>query len=208
MLLDCKFLTNRSPIMDFSPLAAITSPGVAFLYTGIFVYACICIAIGFKIAHSRCRDKNVMGMPPPVTFTLAGLCFTLFFVVFLIPFFILCLIYTAASEHAFKSRRPRREEEIIASPSPPRPSPLRFLNLWDLSSNLSSSDVSSDSGSEATTISSHGTPPPQYSQHHRDTRIDLLTDGAQPETPPPAYFPPDRISGETLTDGSNQGSRT
>ncbi|KAI1659146.1 hypothetical protein F4813DRAFT_395089 [Daldinia decipiens] len=200
---------QEGPITDFSPLAAMTSSGVAFLYTGIFVYSCLCITIGFKIAHSKWKNKDIMGMPPQATFILAGVCFTLFFVVFLVPVFIVCLVYTAAHGHACKSRS-RRSDGTTASR--PRRNRLRYLNLWDLSSNLSSSgsssdDSFSDNASEAS-LSSHGTAPPHYNQHRRDTRVDLETEAARPETPPPAYFPPDRIAGETLTDGCDRWSRT
>ncbi|KAI0130945.1 hypothetical protein F4814DRAFT_445089 [Daldinia grandis] len=175
---------------DFSPVGAMTSPAIAFMYTGILIYSCFCIAIGFKIAHSRWKDRDIMCMSPRVTFILAGVSFTLFFLVFIIPILIACVIYTAVYKPVpTNSQRPLG----IIGASPQSRSRLRYLNLWDLGFNLSSSSASRNTSRRTTRISSDRSSLPRYGQHHRDTRIDPMTVDAQPETPPPAYLPPDRV---------------
>ncbi|KAI1802604.1 hypothetical protein F4811DRAFT_572924 [Daldinia bambusicola] len=100
--------------MDLSPWAALKYPGVTFIYFGFFIYACACLALGFKFARARWprRDRadgqrrpKILGMDPWI---IAGIGFSILFVALVVPTLLFIVISSIAQrEHNNPRRRTR-----------------------------------------------------------------------------------------------------
>ncbi|OTB13517.1 hypothetical protein K445DRAFT_13875 [Daldinia sp. EC12] len=169
--------------MDLSPLGALTSSTVAFIYLAVIVYVSVCIALGFKIARERCHHVSpIMGLSPDSVYVIAGIGLSILVFALLVPTLIAvgvaCIAQRQRDREAGLSFwascfRRRRNNNNNANGGGNNNGILNNNNDNDSFGSIDSNDghtAISTIISGSSTASSI-TPPPHYSQHRRDAWV-------------------------------------
>ncbi|KAK6955909.1 hypothetical protein Daesc_003556 [Daldinia eschscholtzii] len=171
--------------MDLSPLGALTSSTVAFIYLVVIVYVSVCIALGFKIARERCRNVSpIMGLSSDSVYVIAGIGLSILVLALLVPTLIgvgvACIAQMQRDREAGLSfwascfRRRRNNNNNNNNDANGGGDNNGILNN---NNNDNGSFVSNDARTAISTIISGSstassiTPPPHYSQHRRDAWV-------------------------------------
>ncbi|KAI8960669.1 hypothetical protein F5Y11DRAFT_367307 [Daldinia sp. FL1419] len=186
-----------------SPLAAASSNDVAIIYICIFIYTGLCFAIGFKIGHARWKDTKILGIPPRIVVHIVSICFSILFLVILIPYIIFCCLMALLLKEESRDRWEGWIGDVLEAISPRRSRDGTFTLrsiFYFRDSSPSNTNRGNESDSDTyigTSISSHGTAPPDYIYHRRDAWVSPSMMAAMmeypPEIPPPAYISRERL---------------
>ncbi|KAI1403480.1 hypothetical protein F4819DRAFT_484556 [Hypoxylon fuscum] len=196
-------MTTNSQITDFTPFAMIGSPLLALFYCFVCIYACMCVAAGFRVAYARCDGgtKSLLCLPPWPSLLLAGLGIALLLAALAVPGIVVAAVWRLLPEKLRSRVRTRRRGGGRGFRLRRRKN-RRPHRRMDRDSFLSSDEDDEEVAVDASvgSLSLELEPLPRYTQLDRNAAMEGNSNsngngnGAvmrpRVQTPPPAYLGP------------------